>query len=150
MKRLAICLSLLASLAIAQQVAEAPGAKLRLLDKLTGKVTDLDLSNGQSQTVGRLTVQMDGCRYYPESPAAEAFAHLTILDAQVPDPVFNGWMTASSPALSALDNARYDVWVLRCDVPDVVLPDVEDPPEDTPGEDQAPEVPPETTDDGNG
>lgn len=150
MKRLAICLSLLASVAAAQDVADAPGAKLRLLDKLTGKVTDLELSNGQSQTVGRLTVQMDGCRYFPESPAAEAFAHLTILDAQVPDPVFNGWMTASSPALSALDNARYDVWVLRCDVPDVVLPDVEDPPEDTPGEGQDPNADPATTDDGNG
>lgn len=150
MKRLAICLSFVASMAAAQAVEDAPGAKLRLLDKLTGKVTDLDLSNGQSQTIGRLTVQLDGCRYYPESPAAEAFAHLTVLDAQIPDPVFNGWMTASSPALSALDNARYDVWVLRCDVPDVVLPDVEDPPENTPGEGQDPEMAPDTTDDGNG
>ena len=147
MKYLALWLSLLASAASAQDVAEAPGAKLRLLDKLTGKVSDLELSKGQSQTVGRLTVQMDGCRYYPDSPAAEAFAHLTILDTQAPDPVFNGWMTASSPALSALDNARYDVWVLRCDVPDVVLPDVGDPPEDTPGEGQPAEA---TTDDGNG
>lgn len=147
MKYLVLWLSLLAGAASAQDVAEAPGAKLRLLDKLTGKVSDLDLSKGQSQTVGRLTVQMDGCRYYPDSPAAEAFAHLTILDTQAPDPVFNGWMTASSPALSALDNARYDVWVLRCDVPDVVLPDVGDPPEDTPGEGQPAE---DTTDDGNG
>lgn len=147
MKYLALWLSLLASAASAQDVAEAPGAKLRLLDKLTGKVSDLDLSKGQSQTVGRLTVQMDGCRYYPDSPAAEAFAHLTILDTQAPDPVFNGWMTASSPALSALDNARYDVWVLRCDVPDVVLPEVGDPPEDTPGEGQPAAA---TTDDGNG
>ena len=151
MKRLAICLCLLAGTGAAQDVADAPGAKLRLLDKLTGKVTDLDLSKGQSQTIGRLTVQMDGCRYYPDSPAAEAFAHLTILDSNVPDPVFNGWMTASSPALSALDNARYDVWVLRCAVPDVVLPEVEDPPEDTPGEGQPAEDNPDaTTDDGNG
>ena len=151
MKRLAFCMSLLAGMASAQEAADAPGAKLRLLDKLTGQVTDLDLSKGQSQTIGRLTVQMDGCRYYPDSPAAEAFAHLTILDSNVPDPVFNGWMTASSPALSALDNARYDVWVLRCDVPDVALPEVEDPPEDTPGEGQPAEDNPDaTTDDGNG
>ncbi|GLS87168.1 hypothetical protein GCM10010873_21420 [Cypionkella aquatica] len=143
-----MCLMLLANTAAAQDVADAPGAKLRLLDKLTGKVTDLDLSSGQSETVGRLTVQMDACRYDPENPAAEAFAHLTILDAMLPDPVFNGWMTASSPALSALDNARYDVWVLRCDVPDVVLPDVGEPPEDTPGEGQPAEE--DTTDDGNG
>ena len=150
MKRLAICMSLLAGMASAQEAADAPGAKLRLLDKLTGQVTDLNLSKGQSQTVGRLTVQMDGCRYYPDNPAAEAIAHLTVLDANVPDPVFNGWMTASSPALSALDNARYDVWVLRCDVPDVVLPDVGDPPEDTPGEGQDPNADPATTDGGNG
>ena len=28
--------------------------------------------------------------------------------------LFDGWMIASSPALSALDHPRYDVWVLRC------------------------------------
>ena len=145
MKWLAVCLSLCATMAAAQTVQDAPGAKLRLLDKLTGALTDLDLSNGQSQTVGRLTVQMDGCRYDPENPAAEAFAHLTVLDAAKPDPVFNGWMTASSPALSALDHPRYDVWVLRCDVPDVALPEVADPPpEEPPPEDPA------ATDGGNG
>ena len=29
-------------------------------------------------------------------------------------PVFSGWMFASSPALSALEHAVYDVWVLDC------------------------------------
>lgn len=143
MKRLAICLALCATMAAAQTVEEAPGAKLRLLDKITGALTDMDLSNGQSQTVGRLTVQMDACRYDPENPAAEAFAHLTVLDSAKPDPVFNGWMTASSPALSALDHPRYDVWVLRCDVPDVVLPEVDETPVEEPAADA-------TTDDGNG
>ena len=52
----------------------------------------------------------------------EAEAHLTIVDASAPQPVFDGWMIASSPALSALDHPRYDVWVMRCDVPDLVLP----------------------------
>ena len=28
--------------------------------------------------------------------------------------IFKGWMFASSPALSALDHPRYDVWVLSC------------------------------------
>ncbi|MCW8843320.1 MAG: DUF2155 domain-containing protein, partial [Rhodobacteraceae bacterium] len=32
-------------------------------------------------------------------------------------PLFQGWMIASSPALSALDHPRYDVWVLRCKTP---------------------------------
>ncbi len=146
MKRLLFCLNLIAAPALAADVDQAPGAKLRMLDKLTGQVTDLDLGNGKSQKFGRLTVQLDDCRYNPENPAAEAYAHLTVLDANATDPVFNGWMTASSPALSALDHPRYDVWVLRCDVADVVLPDVEDPPEDLPAEGEGEA----TTDDGNG
>lgn len=59
-------------------------------------------------------------------------------------------MTASSPALSALDHPRYDVWVLRCDVPDVALPEVADPPpEEAPPEDP-PVEDPAATDGGNG
>lgn len=148
MKRLVFCLSLMASGALASGVEQAPGAKLRMLDKLTGEVTDIDLADGKSKAFGRLTVQLDECRYNPENPAAEAYAHITVLEANSTDPIFNGWMTASSPALSALDHARYDVWVLRCDVADVVLPDVEDPP----AEDAAPTdgSDPAATDGGNG
>ena len=43
---------------------------------------------------------------------------ISISDAGVSTPVFAGWMVASSPALSALDHARYDVWVLRCVTPE--------------------------------
>ena len=27
---------------------------------------------------------------------------------------FSGWMIASTPALSAMDHSRYDIWVMRC------------------------------------
>ncbi len=57
---------------------------------------------------------------------------------------------STAPALSALDHPRYDVWVLRCDVPDLALPEVEDAPEDTvPSEDSAPDAG-DATEDGNG
>jgi len=114
MKRL-VLLGLLAFPAQAQEMASAPGGLVRVLDKLSGALTDVDLSRGQAQTNGRLTVQLDECRYRVEDPASEAEAHLTIHDSATSDPVFSGWMVASSPALSALDHPRYDVWVLRCD-----------------------------------
>ena len=45
----------------------------------------------------------------------EAYAYLTIVEeANTAAPVFQGWMIASSPALNAMDHARFDVWVLRC------------------------------------
>ena len=104
------------------QVVVATGGVLRVLDRLTGSVSDYDLSPGQKQVVGRLTLRLDECRYPADSPLSDAFAHVTILDSGLTDPVFHGWMVASSPALSALDHPRYDVWVLRCDVPDSTKP----------------------------
>ena len=117
---------LLAGLAlpVSAQVVVATGGVLRVLDRLTGAVTDYDLEPGQKQAQGRLTLRLDECRYPADSPLSDAFAHVTILDSGVIDPVFHGWMMASSPALSALDHPRYDVWVLRCDVPaEALVPD---------------------------
>ena len=105
------------ALAANSQVVVATGGVVRVLDRLTGTVTDYDLAPGQKQVVGRLTLRLDECRYPADSPLSDAFAHITILDSGLIDPVFHGWMVASSPALSALDHPRYDVWVLHCDVP---------------------------------
>lgn len=143
MRLWAAALVLAASPALAQ-ITDATGARLRLLDKLTGEITDITLANGASQTVARLTVQVDACRYPADNPTAEAYAHLTIHDIAATEPVFKGWMVASSPGLSALDHPRYDVWVLRCDVPDLVLPEVAPAPE---GEEEGAG---EATEDGNG
>ena len=123
-------------------MATANGAELRVLDKLTGALSEVTLSVGQSQTFGKLTVQLDACRYPADNKTAEAEVMLTIVDSGVSVPVFTGWMIASSPALSALDHARYDVWALRCDVPEFDLPDVAAPvdepaPEDSPAQEDA-------------
>ncbi len=134
MKWLAISLVLAAGPAGAE-MADAPGAQLRILDKLSGAVEDVTLGRGQQVTTGRLTVLLDSCRSPADNTTAEAEAHLTIIDMASPDPVFAGWMVASAPALSALDHARYDVWLLRCDVPELALPEVED----APVEEAAPE-----------
>lgn len=148
MKRLVLCLGLLAQPVLGQEMADAPGAQLRILDKLTGEVQDVTLGRGQSMSTGRLTVQLDACRSPADNTTADADAHLTVIDAASPDPVFTGWMMSSSPALSALDHPRYDVWVLRCDVPELALPEVEDAPE----EEAAPEgeATDEATDGDNG
>jgi hypothetical protein len=122
----AALLALMPLTAVAQEAVDAPGGRLRVLDKLTSQITDLDLSRGQSQTVGRLTVGLLDCRYPANNPASDSWMHLMITDSSVADPVFSGWMLASSPALSALDNPRYDVWVLGCALPDGAIPAIAD------------------------
>lgn len=98
-----------------EQVARGEGAVLRSLDKVNGEVVDMNLLSGQDAMLGSLAVELHECRYPAGNPAGDAYAYLVIREVAAPDdPVFSGWMVASSPALNALDHARYDVWVLRC------------------------------------
>lgn len=115
MKTLAFLLLILATpLAAQEAVNTGAGAVLRALDKLNAKVSDVSLLNGGSQAMGLIEVTLKECRYPKGNPSGDAYAFLTIREAGVSEPVFRGWMSASSPALNPLDHARYDVWVMRC------------------------------------
>lgn len=94
--------------------ASAPGGVVRVLDKINGTLTDLELRNGETKGVGSLTVTMGECRYPAENPSGDTFALVSIRTAQDEVAVFEGWLIASAPALHALDHPRYDVWALRC------------------------------------
>lgn len=97
---------------------EAQGALLRGLDKVTGTTTDFQMTKGDTARFGGLTIVLSECRYPTEDPASDGFAFVTILDDTAASAVFQGWMVASSPALSALDHQRYDVWLIRCNIPE--------------------------------
>jgi hypothetical protein len=114
-KRAAL-LALLAFPAAAQQaegLVDARAAELRGLDKIAGVSTDIPVSVGQTAALGALKVTLKACRYPSDDPSSNAYAYVVISepDGKV---AFDGWMIASSPALSALDHARYDIWVVRC------------------------------------
>ena len=126
MRLAALAFVLAAAPATAQDFADSDAGILRWLDKLTGETADIELVLGQEAVSGRLSIRLDACRYPADNPTSDAEAHLTIRDESVADPVFDGWMVASSPALSALDHPRYDVWVLRCVTPEPA-PVAEDP-----------------------
>ncbi|MGH1413645.1 MAG: DUF2155 domain-containing protein [Pelagimonas sp.] len=118
MKYLVVALALLGSLgspvAAQEAVNTGAGAVLRALDKLNAKVSDISLLNGERRTMGLLEVTLNECRYPKGNPSGDAYAFITIREAGVSEPVYRGWMVASSPALNPLDHSRYDVWVLRC------------------------------------
>ncbi len=95
-------------------VATGTGARLKGLDKLAGSVEDLTLSNGETVGFGWLQITLGECRYPVDNPAGDAYAWLVIREEAGEAPVFEGWMVASSPALNALDHARFDVWVIAC------------------------------------
>ena len=100
--------------AVMQEVATAAEGELRILDKLTGQVTDLSLAQGETGVLGFLSVTLDECRYPIENPAGDAFTRVFVEDTKESAPLFSGWMIASAPALNAMDHPRYDVGAVRC------------------------------------
>ncbi len=100
------------------QTATVPagGAEIRELDKMTGATRTVTMEAGEEREIGRLRVRLEGCHMPQEGGAHGTRAFLRVWDPQREDdaPVFSGWMFAESPALSALDHPRYDLWVLGC------------------------------------
>jgi hypothetical protein len=77
-------------------------------------VIEFSLGLGETQEFGLIDITAGECRYPSGNPAGDAFAWIEVRTPSRGTTDFQGWMIASSPALSALDHARYDVWVMRC------------------------------------
>lgn len=89
-------------------------ALLSGLDRINGTTQDIVVTVGETVTYERLEITLLACLYPRGDISNDAFAQLVIRDIREETPRFTGWMFASSPALSALDHPRYDVWVLSC------------------------------------
>jgi hypothetical protein len=92
-------------------------AVLQGLDKITAKIRRFTAPVGQPVSFGRLTIVVKACRRTPPEEKPESAAFVQIDDKtlkQGTKRVFNGWMFASSPALSALEHPVYDINVLSC------------------------------------
>lgn len=100
------------------RATSAPAAVMRGLDKLSGVAIDLQAENGQIIEFGTLQIEMRDCRYPQNNPSGDAYVNLSIRVRGVDGQLFDGWMVASSPALSALEHPRYDIWAIRCKLDD--------------------------------
>ncbi|SDD10351.1 DUF2155 domain-containing protein [Ruegeria marina] len=110
-----LSLGVLAGAASSQEaVSSGTGVVLRGLDKVSGQTQDFNVKTGDTAEIYGLDVALGDCRYPSENPTGDAYAYLTIWERNQRQALFDGWMIATSPALSALDHSRYDVWVIRC------------------------------------
>ena len=111
---LAVCLA--AGSAMGQQ-AGATAVLLQGLDKITARISTFEAPLGQAVRFGTFEITARACQKTPPEEPPESAAFLEIIEVR-PDspaqPLFTGWMFASSPAVSAVDHAVYDVWVIDC------------------------------------
>jgi len=97
--------------------AEPPAAILQGLDKITGRVQEIAAPVGAMTRFGSLEITVRACRKRPPEEPPDNIAFLEIADHKPGEQavaLFRGWMFSSSPALSALEHAVYDVWVIDC------------------------------------
>ena len=121
-----------------QPTVDVPIAILRGLDKITARVEPIIVEVGQEAAFGTLTLQVQACRTTRPDQAPENAVFLQIDDEPPGEDrreVFSGWMFSSSPSVSVLDHAVFDVWLDRC------ATEIPQPPEDMGGEDAYPPLP---------
>ncbi len=96
---------------------EKPLAVLQGLNKVTARVSEIEAPVDRPVTFGTLEITVRACHKAPPEETPESAAFVEIRDVKPGEDVvelFSGWMFASSPALSALEHAVYDIWVLDC------------------------------------
>jgi len=97
--------------------AAAEVAVLQGLDKITARISTFEAPVDQIVRFGTFEIIARTCHKTPpeEPPERAAFLEITEVRPDSPsEPIFTGWMFASSPALSAVEHPVYDVWVIDC------------------------------------
>ncbi len=107
------------SQAFAERISNAV-AVFAALDKVTGRVSPLEIKLGQTVTFGALKVTARACYTRPvtETPLTSAFIEVDemLLDGSVKR-IFTGWTFAESPGLHAVEHPTFDVWLTSCKMP---------------------------------
>ena len=107
-------------------------AVFNALDKITARITILDIPIGGSARFGTLDIRPRSCDKRPPEETPETTAFVEVFDvprimerekgegaqplAPEPKRIFSGWMFASSPGLNAVEHPVYDAWVIDCKI----------------------------------
>ena len=111
-----IALSLLALSAKAANI-DTNMAKMQAMDKITGRVSEIDVPVGGEAQFGSFSIVVRRCvtRTPEETPENTAFVDVAdTYNSEEPINIFKGWMMSSTPALNAVEHPIYDVWLLQC------------------------------------
>ena len=116
----ACALVLLSAMPAAAQRIENSVAVFAALDKVTAKISRLEVPLNQTATFGALKVTPRVCftRAPTEPPKTTTFVEVeeTQLDGKEKR-IFSGWMFADSPGLNAVEHPVFDVWLTDCAQP---------------------------------
>ncbi len=93
--------------------------KLKALDKITAKTSDINIVLGKKKRFGYLEILPKNCKKSLEKNNSGVIAYLQVKDLSDKKDekifVFNGWTFSSSPTLKPFDHPVYDLWLTGCE-----------------------------------
>lgn len=106
-----------AALPAAAAEIETNMAQMQAMDKITGRVSIIEVPVGGEVKFGTFSIVVRACKTRPEGEIPENFAFVDVSDKSFNREelnIFKGWMLSSSPAVNAVEHPIYDVWLLKC------------------------------------
>jgi len=94
-----------------------PIAVFAALDKVTGRISHLEIPMNKTVAFGALKVTPRVCDTRPPTEAPNTASFVEVDEVKLTGEVqriFTGWMFAESPGLNAVEHAVYDVWLKGC------------------------------------
>jgi hypothetical protein len=97
-----------------------PIAVFAALDKVTGRISHLEIPINQTVEFGALKVTPRVCDTRPPTEAPHTASFVEVDEVKLTGEVqriFTGWMFAESPGLHAVEHPVFDVWLTSCKTP---------------------------------
>jgi hypothetical protein len=97
-----------------------PIAVFAALDKVTGRISHLEIPIDQTVEFGALKVTPRVCDTTPPTEAPHTASFVEVDEVNLKGEVqriFTGWMFAESPGLHAVEHPVFDVWLTSCKTP---------------------------------
>ena len=111
-----ISIFFLISLNVSSETIEKKYAYLKLLNKTTNKVSEKNILVNSKIIWETLNIEVLLCASTPPNEVPEDYVLIDVHDF-INDSIINiyrGWMISSSPDVTPLENAVYDLWLVDC------------------------------------
>ncbi|MBO7509504.1 MAG: DUF2155 domain-containing protein [Alphaproteobacteria bacterium] len=114
MKKIIVCLLAIFVADAAYAYTNRGTAVLRVMNKAAGKVTQMNVAVGNTVEFEKIGITVRACKQSDPFDAENFYAFVEIAR---PDGamVFSNWMNRNNPGANPVQDADYDVWLVKCE-----------------------------------
>ena len=89
-------------------------AVVGIMNKAAGKVQTVSIPVGRTAEFEKLSIRVRSCKQTDPFDAEDFFMFVEV-STRADGQIFGNWMGRNNPGDRPLQNADYDIWLVRCD-----------------------------------